>query len=170
MLYYAPIMKKTFIIAVFSLLCTLFFAQSNNLKLKLFMVDLKSLTYEDFKGKFYNFNDYIDLPGEKEPGVSFDIVELDYLNKMQKYEFHKPENPIRRSEILFFGSLTFTVFGGWIFFSIFNAMIYNDPFGKLRNEQFLPLYFGSCIISFSVAISDLFINIKPKLSKNIEIY
>jgi hypothetical protein len=143
-------------------------SDSNKLKIKLFIIDFKELNYEDFIGITYNFKDY--LYRDKTPNIGCDFIRLIYIDKMQKYQLQKPENPIRRAEILFFGSLTFTVFGGWLFFSIYNAMIYNDPFGRLRNEQFLSLYFGSCVIAFSVSLSDLFINLKPKFKKNIEIY
>jgi hypothetical protein len=88
-----------------------------------------------------------------------------YYN-FKQYDYQKKEEMLlRRSEILFFGSLTFVTFGGWFFFSIFNVFIYNDSFGKIRREQFLPLYFGSATISISVVLSDLFINLKPRLDE-----
>lgn len=98
-------------------------------------------------------------------------INFDFNDNLRKYQFKdkKKENLFRRAEILFFGSLTFATFGGWFFFSVYNTMIYNEPFGKLRREQFLPLYLGSSVISISVVLSDLFINIKPKI-KGVEIY
>ncbi|HOV15032.1 MAG TPA: hypothetical protein PK771_12150, partial [Spirochaetota bacterium] len=75
----------------------------------------------------------------------------------------------RRAEILFFGSLTIVSFAGWLTFSIYNVIIYGDTFGNLRRDQFLILYGGSAVISFSVAITDLFIQLKPKI-KGVEIY
>ncbi|HPO50036.1 MAG TPA: hypothetical protein PLO89_06885 [Spirochaetota bacterium] len=89
---------------------------------------------------------------------------------LNRYEFKKKEeNLFRRAEILFFGSLTIVTFSGWIAFSIYNMIIYGDTFGNLRRDQFLILYGGSAVISFSVAITDLFIQLKPKI-KNVEIY
>lgn len=95
---------------------------------------------------------------------------LGYFNKsIQNYqndsESKYKENPFRRAEILFFGSLTFTVFGGWLFFSLFNVLIYNDVFGRLRREQFLILYLGSSVVSISVVLSDLFVTQQPKMKK-----
>lgn len=89
---------------------------------------------------------------------------------LNRYEFKKSEeNLLRRAEILFFGSLTIVTFAGWLSFSIYNVIIYNDTFGNLRRDQFLILYGGSAVIAFSVAITDLFIQIKPKM-KGVEIY
>ncbi len=84
-------------------------------------------------------------------------------------EFKKKENAFRRMEILFFGSLTIVSFAGWLCFSIFNIVIYGDAFGIIRKEQFLPLYLGSSIISLSVSVSDLLINIKNN-KKIVEFY
>ena len=75
----------------------------------------------------------------------------------------------RRMEILFFGSLTIVSFSGWFAFSIFNVLIYNDPFGVIRREQFLTLYLGSSVISLSVSVSDLLVNLKKK-NKYVEFY
>ena len=98
-------------------------------------------------------------------------VKFDFNDNLDKYQNSdkKKENLFRRAEILFFGSLTFATFGGWFFFSVYNKMIYNEPFGQLRREQFLPLYLGSSVVSISVVLSDLFINLKPKI-KGVEIY
>ena len=104
-------------------------------------------------------------PGAKEEMAKFVKQKIEFYSKFEKQE----ENLLRRSEILFFGSLTFTAFGSWFFLSIFNALIYGEPFGKLRQEQFIPLFVGSSLISISIVLTDLFINIKPKL-KNVEIY
>jgi len=81
----------------------------------------------------------------------------------------KEENPFRRIEIIFFGTLTVTSFSAWMFFSLFNVLVYNDTFGSLRRDQFLILYAGSGILSLSVSISDLFINLKLK-SKTVEFF
>ena len=76
-------------------------------------------------------------------------------NEISLYDSEKKENPFRRAEILFFGSLTIISFGGWLGFSIYNVIIYGDNFGILRREQFLTLYLGSTILALSVSISDL---------------
>jgi len=81
----------------------------------------------------------------------------------------KEENPFRRIEIIFFGALTMTSFSAWMFFSLFNVIVYNDTFGRLRRDQFLILYAGSGILSLSVSISDLLINLKKK-SKTVEFF
>ncbi len=92
------------------------------------------------------------------------------LDDLEKYEFKKKEeNLFRRAEILFFGSLTIVSFAGWLSFSIYNVVIYGDTFGNLKRDQFLILYGGSAVISFSVAITDLLIQLKPKI-KDVEIY
>lgn len=92
-----------------------------------------------------------------------------YLNKHINYNAKKEENMFRRMEILFFGSLTIVSFSGWFAFSIFNVLIYNDPFGVIRREQFLTLYLGSSVISLSVSVSDLLVNLKKK-NKYVEFY
>ena len=150
--------------------------------LVVFFILISSILYCE-KNEFYNlyvsqcnfdrlFNNKLDfkdfLYSSEKPEINFGI-KFSYLNQLIKYEFKKEENLIRRAEILFFGSLTFATFGAWFFFSIFNILIYNEPFGKLRKEQFLPIYLGSSIISVSVVLSDLFVNLKPKIKK-IEIY
>lgn len=76
-------------------------------------------------------------------------------NDISLYATETKENPFRRAEILFFGSLTIISFGGWLGFSIYNVIIYGDNFGVLRREQFLALYLGSSILALSVSISDL---------------
>jgi hypothetical protein len=91
------------------------------------------------------------------------------MNKIEEFEFKKTENLFRRAEILFFGSLTIISFGSWMCFSIYNTMMYGDTFGNLRRDQFLIIYAGAGIISFSVAISDIFIKFKLK-TKGVEIY
>jgi hypothetical protein len=114
-----------------------------------------------------NFRLFLYRPVTKnlELGFSFN-----YLDKIKRFEFQTPdENPFRRAEILFFGSLTFVTFGGWLFFSLYNVLIYNETFGKLRREQFLLLYLGSTVISISVSVSDLLISMRSKM-KNVEVY
>jgi hypothetical protein len=96
-------------------------------------------------------------------------VSFNYLHQMQRFAYNKKENPIRRVEILFFGSLTLVSFLGWLFFSMMNVMIYEESFGILQREQVLWLYLGSSVISLSISISDLLINLRPKIKK-IEIY
>ncbi len=81
----------------------------------------------------------------------------------------KEENPFRRIEIIFFGTLTITSFSAWMFFSLFNVIMYNDTFGNLRRDQFLILYDGSGVLSLSVSISDLLIGLKLK-SKTVEFF
>ncbi|HOJ63034.1 MAG TPA: hypothetical protein PLE45_01320 [Spirochaetota bacterium] len=76
-------------------------------------------------------------------------------NDISLYSTETKENPFRRAEILFFGSLTIVSFGGWLGFSIYNLIIYGDNFGVLRREQFLALYLGSSLLALSVSISDL---------------
>lgn len=101
------------------------------------------------------------------------IVSVSFTDFLQidNYAFKKKENPIRRAEILFFGSLTIISFSGWLLLSVFNMMIYGEDFGVLRREQFLLLYLGSSFLSIAVVVSDLFIGLKPKLKlKNIEVY
>jgi len=92
-----------------------------------------------------------------------------YLSFAERYELKKEENPFRRAEILFFGSLTIISFASWISFSIYNTLMYNDSFGNLRRDQFIVIYLGAGIISFSVSITDLLIRLKIK-SKGIEFY
>jgi hypothetical protein len=89
---------------------------------------------------------------------------------IKRYDVANKENPFRRASILFFGALTFATFGGWLFMSIFNVLIYGDVFGNLRRDQFLLLYLGSSIISISVVLSDLFVNLSKKKYKIIEFY
>ncbi|MCK4796188.1 MAG: hypothetical protein KAT05_02335 [Spirochaetes bacterium] len=122
--------------------------------------------YDNLLKTNINFKDFLYNPikTKLEIGVSFD-----YMDKLKRLKFKKEENPIRRASILFFGSLTFATFGGWLFFSLFNVLIYDETFGKLRREQFLILYLGTGVISISVVLSDLFINLKPKM-KRVEIY
>lgn len=88
-----------------------------------------------------------------------------YLN----FRKEEKENPIRRAEILFFGSLTFSSFGAWIFFSLYNFLIYNEPFGRLKREQFLVLYCGCTVVSISVVLTDLFLANEKKF-KTFSIY
>ena len=93
-------------------------------------------------------------------------IKIEYFVNFNEYKYKKKEeNIFRRAEILFFGSLTFATFGGWFFYSVYNAMIYDSTFGTIRREQFLPLYLGSSLISISVVFTDVFINIRPKLKK-----
>jgi len=105
------------------------------------------------------FNDYFLI--KKNLNYFDKTIQFYQLDTDKKYK----ENPFRRAEILFFGSLTFTVFGGWLFFSLFNFLIYNDTFGRLRREQFLILYLGSSVVSISVVLSDLFVTQQPKMKK-----
>ncbi len=72
------------------------------------------------------------------------------------------ENLLRRAEIIFFGSLTFVSFFGWLFFSTYNTVLYGDTFGTLKRYQFFSLYLGCAVVSFSVSISDLFIRLQKK--------
>ncbi len=161
------IMKKIIILILFFIFFLNFKIHSD----ELYKVIIYKNYYNIFLKKNINYKEFMYANFlENNKNLDFDFITLFYLDKLKNHEFKKVENPIRRAEILFFGSLTFVTFGGWLFFSIFNVLIYNDTFGKIRKEQFLPLYLGSCIISFSVVISDLFINMKPKINKNIEIY
>jgi hypothetical protein len=97
-------------------------------------------------------------------------IKFSYFKDLERLKFEKKEeNLLRRSEILFFGSLTFSAFGSWFFFSVFNALIYGEPFGKIRQEQFVPLFAGSALISVSIVLTDLLVRVRPKL-KNVEIY
>ena len=98
--------------------------------------------------------------------TNFDNVYED----MKKYDLVNTENPFRRASILFFGSLTFATFGGWLFMSIYDVLVYGDVFGNLRREQFLLLYLGSSIISFSVVLSDLFANLDKNKKGFIQFY
>lgn len=82
---------------------------------------------------------------------------------------YKNENLIRRAEIIFFGSMTFVSFMGWLMFSAYNSVIYAETFGTLKRYQFLTLYLGSSVVAFSVSLSDLFIRLKP-FFKRVEIY
>ena len=122
----------------------------------------------DIKMKYYFSNYY---QNNYNNNLKFETgMKFRYFYELEKYKFEKKEeNLLRRSEILFFGSLTFTAFGSWFFLSVFNTLIYGEPFGKIRQEQFIPLFVGSSLISISIVLTDLFINIKPKL-KNVEIY
>lgn len=97
----------------------------------------------------------------------------DHNEIIRLYDFNSSninkENPFRRAEILFFGTLTFASFGGWLFFSLFNFLIYDEAFGRLKREQFLTLYLGSTVVSISVVLSDIFISREKKI-KNVIIY
>jgi len=125
--------------------------------------------YDNWNNLLTDKIDYrIFLYNKKTPSADFYIT-FDYNEKLERYEYKKEENLIRRAEILFFGSLTFATFGAWLFFSIFNALIYNGTFGELRREQFLFVYLGSSVISISVVVSDLFLRLKPE-RRRIEIY
>lgn len=85
--------------------------------------------------------------------------------------FYKGENLLRRAEILFFGSLTIVSFLSWISFSVFNVLVYDEPFGVLKRHQYLALYLGSSVISLSVSISDLLIRLNKPLKKhNIKVF
>lgn len=136
----------------------------NSLKFKKLAFDENNfnlkMKYDIQDNYLYNYNNI-----KFETGMKFS-----YFYELEKLKFEKKEeNLLRRSEILFFGSLTFTSFGSWFFLSVFNALIYGEPFGKIRQEQFIPLFVGSSFISISIVLTDLFINIRPKL-KNVEIY
>ena len=146
--------------------------------LYLVFIGLSSLYTTDLKYPIFRFRslDYLNLyrseSDQQEIYFNINLLSLreDYHKTIQLYQVKKIEdNIIRRSEILFFGSLTFATFGGWFFFSVFNKMIYDEPFGKLRREQFLPLYLGCSIISVSVVLSDIFLRVNPKV-KNIDFY
>lgn len=135
--------------------------------------DFNNLNF-NFKKKLYeennsfDFNSYLIEDFKIESAVKLEY--LRYFDDLENFRVEKKqENLLRRSEIIFFGSLTFAAFGGWFFLSVFNAMIFEEPFGKLRQEQFVPLFVGSSLISISIVLSDLFINIKPKLKK-VQIY
>ena len=140
--------------------------------------NFNSLKYHKFKEYIFNsdinlkIKSYIhyDIPNNYQ-NIKFETgIKFSYFKEVQKYKFErKKENLLRRSEILFFGSLTFSAFGSWFFLSVFNALIYGEPFGKIRQEQFVPLFAGSSLISISIVLTDLFITIRPKL-KNVEIY
>lgn len=141
----------------------LYFNHNQNLKIdnnSLFLVYNFNILDKSF---LTLFNDYFLI---KKNLSYFDRSIQNYqLDTDKKYK----ENPFRRAEILFFGSLTFTVFGGWLFFSLFNFLIYNESFGRLRREQFLILYLGSSVVSISVVLSDLFVTQQPKMKK-IQLY
>lgn len=135
--------------------------------------DFNNLNF-NFKNNLYdndnsfNFNSYLMNDIKIESAIKLEY--LDYFEDLENYRVErKQENLLRRSEIIFFGSLTFAAFGGWFFLSVFNVLIFEEPFGKLRQEQFVPLFVGSSLISISIVLSDLFINIKPKLKK-VQIY
>ncbi len=80
---------------------------------------------------------------------------------------NKNESLIRRAEIIFFGSLTFVSFFGWLAISGYNALMGSETFGTLKRYQFLTLFIGSGVVGLSVSISDLFVQLKPYL-KNVE--
>lgn len=82
---------------------------------------------------------------------------------------YKGENLLRRAEILFFGSLTIITFMGWLTFSAFNSLMYQDTFGTLDRYQVMSLYLGSSVISLAVSLSDLFIRLQPYF-KNLKFY
>lgn len=126
----------------------------------------------DYSRLNYHFNDqYVSFNDDDISRNSANYFSNYYLtpSNIGLMEFKKKENVFRRMEILFFGSLTIVSFAGWLCFSIFNIVIYGDAFGIIRKEQFLPLYLGSSIISLSVSVSDLLINIKNN-KKIVEFY
>jgi hypothetical protein len=136
--------------------------------------DLEDFNNLNFKSNLFtennsfDFNSYLLNDFKIESAVKLEYLE--YFNDLENFRIEKKqENLLRRSEIIFFGSLTFAAFGGWFFLSVFNVLIFEEPFGKLRQEQFVPLFVGSSLISISIVLSDLFINIKPKLKK-VQIY
>ena len=129
--------------------------------------NLKNYLNENYNlnNNSFNFNSYHINDFKIETSIKFE-----YFKDLENYRFEKKqENLLRRSEILFFGSLTFAAFGGWFFLSVFNVLIFDEPFGKLRQEQFVPLFVGSSLISISIVFSELFVNIQPKLKK-VQIY
>ncbi len=141
----------------------LYFNQNQNLKIdnnSLYLVYNFNILDKSF---LTLFNDYFLI--KKNLSYFDNSIQNYQLDTDKKYK----ENPFRRAEILFFGSLTFTVFGGWLFFSLFNFLIYNESFGRLRREQFLILYLGSSVVSISVVLSDLFVIQQPKMKK-IQLY
>lgn len=75
------------------------------------------------------------------------------------------ENIIRRAEVIFFGSLTFSTFIGWLLFSAYNSIIHGDTFGTLKRYQFLSLYLGGSVLAFSVSLSDLLIRLRPFMKR-----
>jgi hypothetical protein len=144
-----------------------FIFSENNITVNFLNIsELSNLTV-DTSDKDENYTNYL-----LEINAYSFMKKSDYYYNLDYYKYEKKQEfLLRRAEILFFGSLTFVTFGGWFFISVFNTLIYNDQFGKIRREQFLPLFLGSGTISIAVVFSDLFINIKPKLEeKNIEIY
>jgi hypothetical protein len=146
-------MKNTKLIFIFTIFTLFNIYSENDLKL-----DIGNLF-------FLNKNQNINLIIKDYRQFSSMDNFKNYYN-FKQYDYQKKEEMfLRRSEILFFGSLTFVTFGGWFFFSIFNVFIYNESFGKIRREQFVPLYFGSATISIAVVLSDLFINLKPRLDE-----
>src|SRR4030042_442624 len=94
--------------------------------------NFKNNLYDD---NSFNFNSYLINDIKIESSVKLEY--LDYFEDLENYRVErKQENLLRRSEIIFFGSLTFAAFGGWFFLSVFNVLIFEEPFGKLRQEQF----------------------------------
>ncbi|HOF00588.1 MAG TPA: hypothetical protein PK385_05020 [Spirochaetota bacterium] len=132
----------------------------------------KNDNLKDYYRLEYYFNDqYVSFNNGKFSRNNADFFGDYYLtpSNIGLMEFKKKENVFRRMEILFFGSLTIVSFAGWLSFSIFNIVIYGDTFGIIRKEQFLPLYLGSSVVSLSVSVSDLLINIKNN-KKIVEFY
>jgi len=122
------------------------------------------------KNNFLSFDDCQEYIYQADRSAFLKTYESYYDFERYKYQ-KKEELLLRRSEILFFGSLTFVTFGSWFFFSLFNVFIYNEPFGKIKREQFIPMIFGSGTISIAVVLTDVFMRVKPKLDeKNIEVY
>lgn len=156
-------------LCIFFLTFNFFLFSDNNNSLTVNFLNISGLSNltADTSDKDDNYNNYL-----LEINAYSFMKKSDYYYNLDYYKYEKKQEfLLRRAEILFFGSLTFVTFGGWFFISVFNTLIYNDQFGKIRREQFLPLFLGSGTISIAVVFSDLFINIKPKLEeKNIEIY
>ncbi len=166
---------KIFIIILYSFIIIFAYSENTNSK------TIKSSIYYDLNN--YNnlnylnnlkYNNNINYPNFNTTTYNnFKLetsIKFKYFYEIEKYKYErKKENLFRRSEIIFFGSLTFAAFGGWFFLSVFNVLIYEEPFGTLKQEQFVPLIAGSCLISLSIVLTDLFITLRPKI-KNIEIY
>ncbi|OHD23205.1 MAG: hypothetical protein A2Y34_09445 [Spirochaetes bacterium GWC1_27_15] len=155
-------MQKNIFILIGIFLTPLLFCMENTFEVSYVSYRLENVFIKEKKAdNFITKSNYI-----------YNYLKLnEYITDMKKYEFKQTkENLFRRAEILFFGSLTIVSFAGWMSFSIYNVVMYGDTFGNLRREQFLVLYLGSAVISFSVSISDLFIQLSPKINKNIQIY
>lgn len=100
-------------------------------------------------------------------GRSLDLFNDEPTKKWEDLFDDKNESLIRRAEIIFFGSLTFVSFFGWLAISGYNALMGSETFGTLKRYQFMTLFIGSGVVGLSVSISDLFMKLKPYM-KNVE--